>query len=135
MPLLQISGTDGMYVTPRSSTKTVDPSFMVILFPGFGLEDAKRQRDLVDDVLGVVRTSKGYEVRVHESKYPSTRRVLFPYVEVSDESDAGGPRRFRLHGGTPHAINCGQRGNHRDFGGSDSGSASHLGIDQSKCDQ
>ena len=96
VPLLQISGTDGMYVTPRTSAKTVDPSFKVILFPGFGLEDAKRQRDLVDDVLGLVRTSKGYGVRVHESRYSSTRRVLFPDVEVSDESDTGGPRRFRL---------------------------------------
>ena len=49
-PLLQFSGTDGMYIVPRTSARTVDPTYKVITFPGFGLEDAKRQRDLLDDV-------------------------------------------------------------------------------------
>lgn len=95
-PLLQFSGTDGMYIVPRTSARTVDPTYKVITFPGFGLEDAKRQRDLLDDVLGLVRTAKGYGVRVHESKYCATKKVLFPDLDVSDESDSGGPRRFRL---------------------------------------
>lgn len=95
-PLLQFSGTDGMYIVPRTSARTVDPAYKVITFPGFGLEDAKRQRDLLDDVLGLVRTAKGYGVRVHESKYCATKKVLFPDLDVSDESDSGGPRRFRL---------------------------------------
>ena len=95
-PLLQISGTDGMYVTPRTSSRTVDPNYKVITFPEFGLDDVKRQRDLLDDVFGLVRTGKGYGVRVHESKYASARKVLFPDLEISDESDSGGPRRFRM---------------------------------------
>ena len=95
-PLLQFSGADGMYATPRTSARTVDPAYKVITFPGFNLEDAKRQKDMLDDVMGLVRTSKGYGVRVHESKYSSTKRALFPDLEASDESDSGGPRRFRL---------------------------------------
>ena len=33
---------------------------------------------------------------MHESKYCATKKVLFPDLDVSDESDSGGPRRFRL---------------------------------------
>lgn len=51
---------------------------------------------MLDDVLGLVRTAKGYGVRVHESKYSAAKKMLFPDLDVSDESDSGGPRRFRL---------------------------------------
>ena len=96
VPLLRLSGTEGMYATPRTAARTVDPAYKVIAFPGFSRADAKRQLDLLDDPLGLVRTSKGFGVRVRATQYTLTKKALFPDLEESEDSEDGGPRRFRL---------------------------------------
>eukprot|EP00438_Fugacium_kawagutii_P015074 Skav234498 [mRNA] locus=scaffold2015:27635:55825:- [translate_table: standard] len=94
--LLSLSGRYGMYATPRSNDRGTDPAYKVIRLPGLTRDEAQLQADAVDTALGLVRSGRGYGVRVRQGSYASAKKTLFPDLDTSDESDSGGSKRFRL---------------------------------------
>lgn len=99
---LELSGTQGLYNVPRSADRTRDTKYKLVMVPGATLPEARNQLDKLDRPFGLVRTGRGYGLRVLATDFAEARHAVFPELAQSDESDAPGPRRFKLLGVPKH---------------------------------
>lgn len=96
--VLKVCGRNGLYLQPRSPTRSLDTRFGVVRLTGLSREEALAMQQQVPFQLGLVRTTKGFGLRVRSEKVREARKVVFPEVEVSSESGDDGQFRYRLLG-------------------------------------
>eukprot|EP00438_Fugacium_kawagutii_P036116 Skav236835 [mRNA] locus=scaffold1027:49372:59337:+ [translate_table: standard] len=94
---LELSGVSGLYNTPRTATHSRDDRFKILILPGSTLSEARQHADKIEPK-GIVRTAKGFGIRVLAGHFAKARQTIFPELVLSEESDAPGPRRFKLLG-------------------------------------
>ena len=98
LELLKLSGTRGFYCSSRSAERSTDHRYRVIWLDGLSHEEAMLQLHATVDHAGLVRTRRGFGIRVCAAQYASTRQKLLPGAPESSESEAGGDKKFRLMG-------------------------------------
>ena len=96
--VLKVCGRNGLYLQPRSPTRSLDTRFGVVRLTGLAREEALAMQQQVPFQLGLVRTTKGFGLRVRSERVREARKVVFPEVEVSSESGDDGQHRYRLLG-------------------------------------
>ena len=96
--VLKVCGRNGLYLQPRSPTRSLDTRFGVVRLTRLSREEALAIQQQVPFQLGLVRTTKGFGLRVRSEKVREARKVVFPEVEVSSESGDDGQFRYRLLG-------------------------------------
>ena len=101
--VLKSCGRNGLYLQPRSPTRGLDPRFGVVKLAGLTREEALTVQQQVPFQLGLVRTSKGFGLRVKTDKVREARKLVSPEAEVSSESGEDGVLRYRLLG-VPEAF-------------------------------
>eukprot|EP00438_Fugacium_kawagutii_P002130 Skav218480 [mRNA] locus=scaffold538:1163068:1169817:- [translate_table: standard] len=94
---LELSGVSGLYNTPRTVNHSRDERYKILLLPGSTLSEARQHADKIEPK-GIVRTTKGFGIRVLAGHFAKARQTIFPELVLSEESDAPGPRRFKLLG-------------------------------------
>lgn len=95
---LRVCGLHGLYLQPRNAAKGLDPRFAVVRLHGFSREEAVKAQHKLSFQLGLVRTSRGFGLRVKVDRQKEARKELFPEIEVSSDSGAEGDQAFRLLG-------------------------------------
>lgn len=103
LELLRLSGTRGFYASSRSAERSVDQRYKVIWLDGLTLEEARLQLRATVDHAGLVRSKRGFGVRVGAAQYGLIRQKLLPGAPESSGSDEGGDKKFRLLG-VPQAL-------------------------------
>ena len=93
-----VGGRNGLYLQPRSPTRSLDTRFGVVRLTGLSREEALAMQQQVPFQLGLVRTTKGFGLRVRSERVREARKVVFPDAEVSSESGDDGQLRYRLLG-------------------------------------
>ena len=95
---LRVCGLHGLYLQPRNAAKGLDPRFAVVRLHGFSREEAVKAQHKLSFQLGLVRTSRGFGLRVKVERQKEARKELFPEIEVSSDSGTEGDQVFRLLG-------------------------------------
>ena len=95
---LRVCGLHGLYLQPRNAAKGFDPRFAVVRLHGFSREEAVKAQRKLSFQLGLVRTSRGFGLRVKVDRQKEARKELFPEIEVSSDSGTEGDQVFRLLG-------------------------------------
>jgi len=67
----------GLYIQPRSPTRGLDVRFGVVRLTGLSREEALAMQQQVPFQLGLVRTTKGFGLRVRSEKVRGARKVEF----------------------------------------------------------
>ena len=96
--VLKGCGRNGLYLQPRSPTRGLDTRFGVVRLTGLTREESLAMQQQVPFQLGLVRTTKGFGLRVRSERVREARKVVFPDAEVSSESGDDGQFRYRLLG-------------------------------------
>ena len=96
--LLRLSGRDGFFCTSRDADRNPDARYKVVFLGGLSLEEARSRLRDVPQHFGLVRSKKGFGIRVAEMSYADTKQALLPGAPVSSESDDTGPRKFKVMG-------------------------------------
>lgn len=96
--VLKSCGRHGLYLQPRSVTRGLDSRFGVVRLPGLSREEALSVQQKVGFQLGLVRTSKGFGLRVKYDRVREARKLVYPEVDISSESGEEGELRYRLLG-------------------------------------
>ena len=96
--LLRLSGRNGFFCTARDVDRNPDGRYKVVFLGGLTLEEAQAKLREVSHHFGLVRSKKGYGVRVAEMEYANTKQQLLPGAPVSSDSDESGPRKFKVIG-------------------------------------
>ena len=96
--LLRLSGRSGFFCTARDADRNPDGRYKVVFLGGLTLDEAQAKLREVSHHFGLVRSKKGYGVRVAEMEYANTKQQLLPGAPVSRDSDEPGPRKFKVIG-------------------------------------
>ena len=96
--LLRLSGRQGFFCAPRGLDRSPDERYKVIFLGGLTLEEARTKLREVPQHFGLVRSKRGFGVRVAEMTYAEIKQLLLPGAPVSSDSDEAGPRRFKVMG-------------------------------------
>ena len=76
--VLARSGTEGVFLTPKTETKQLDPRFAAVLLPGASFEDAKCKALHYKPSIGIVMIKKQFAVRVAKELLQEARAALSP---------------------------------------------------------
>ena len=96
--LLKLSGRNGFYCASRNSDRSPDSRYRVVFLGGLTLEEARSRLRDIPNHFGLVKSKKGYGVRVADLGYDDAKKTLLPGAPVSSDSDAAGPRKFTVMG-------------------------------------
>ena len=72
------SGTEGIFVTPKTDEKQLDPRYAAVVLPGASFEDAKSKALHYKPSLGIVMIKKQFAVRVAKESLHDPRLALSP---------------------------------------------------------
>ena len=76
--VLARSGTEGVFLTPKTDDKQLDPRFAAVLLPGASYEDAKCKALHYKPSIGIVMIKKQFAVRVAKESLHDARAALSP---------------------------------------------------------
>ena len=72
------SGTEGVFLTPKTDSKQLDPRYAAVLLPGATFEEAKSKALHFKPSIGIVMIKKQFAVRVAKETLHEARTALAP---------------------------------------------------------
>lgn len=76
--VLSRSGTEGVFLTPKTESKQLDPRFAAVLLPGASFEEARSKALHYKHSVGIVMIKKQFAIRVAKEALLDARAALSP---------------------------------------------------------